>query len=175
MLTVHHLNNSRSQRVLWLLEELGVPQLRRRHVHECHRMSPSRPRCSWTSAFAPFFREMPGSPRTCPRASAIRILHSAMSNAWQSVVQVHTRLERGRESFSADKIAKKKTPDPFVRPSTTDCRSPHRLSPRAASVSAWTDTSPPPGTRSAAPRARRGCERAARGASGAGVSARYAY
>ncbi|HQN51600.1 MAG TPA: glutathione S-transferase, partial [Phenylobacterium sp.] len=23
MLTVHHLNNSRSQRVLWLLEELG--------------------------------------------------------------------------------------------------------------------------------------------------------
>src|ERR1700730_15065590 len=25
MLTGHHLNNSRSQRVLWLLEELGVP------------------------------------------------------------------------------------------------------------------------------------------------------
>ncbi len=25
MLTVHHLNNSRSQRVLWLLEELGTP------------------------------------------------------------------------------------------------------------------------------------------------------
>ena len=25
MLTVHHLNNSRSQRVLWLLGELGVP------------------------------------------------------------------------------------------------------------------------------------------------------
>ena len=25
MLTVHHLNNSRSQRVLWLMEELGVP------------------------------------------------------------------------------------------------------------------------------------------------------
>ena len=25
MLTVHHLNNSRSRRVLWLLEELGVP------------------------------------------------------------------------------------------------------------------------------------------------------
>lgn len=24
MLTVHHLNNSRSQRVLWLLEELGL-------------------------------------------------------------------------------------------------------------------------------------------------------
>src|SRR5215218_1944481 len=25
VITVHHLNNSRSQRVLWLLEELGVP------------------------------------------------------------------------------------------------------------------------------------------------------
>ena len=25
MLTVHHLETSRSQRVLWLLEELGVP------------------------------------------------------------------------------------------------------------------------------------------------------
>lgn len=25
MITVHHLNNSRSQRVLWLLEELGIP------------------------------------------------------------------------------------------------------------------------------------------------------
>ena len=25
MLIVHHLNNSRSQRILWLLEELGVP------------------------------------------------------------------------------------------------------------------------------------------------------
>ena len=25
MIVVHHLNNSRSQRILWLLEELGVP------------------------------------------------------------------------------------------------------------------------------------------------------
>ena len=25
MIRVHHLNNSRSQRVLWLLEELGTP------------------------------------------------------------------------------------------------------------------------------------------------------
>ena len=25
MLTVHHLNNSRSPRILWLLEELGTP------------------------------------------------------------------------------------------------------------------------------------------------------
>ncbi len=25
MITVHHLNDSRSQRVLWLLEEMGLP------------------------------------------------------------------------------------------------------------------------------------------------------
>ena len=25
MLTLHHLNDSRSQRILWLLEELGTP------------------------------------------------------------------------------------------------------------------------------------------------------
>ena len=25
MITVHYLNNSRSQRILWLLEELGLP------------------------------------------------------------------------------------------------------------------------------------------------------
>jgi glutathione S-transferase len=25
MIVVHHLNNSRSQRILWLLEELGLP------------------------------------------------------------------------------------------------------------------------------------------------------
>ena len=31
MLTVHHLENSRSQRVLWLLEELGVDYEIERH------------------------------------------------------------------------------------------------------------------------------------------------
>ncbi len=34
MLTVHHLNNSRSQRVLWMLEELGVPYEIRRYQRE---------------------------------------------------------------------------------------------------------------------------------------------
>jgi glutathione S-transferase len=53
MLIVHHLNNSRSQRILWLLEELGVPyevkryerdpktmlappELRRRYIYWLH-------------------------------------------------------------------------------------------------------------------------------------------
>ena len=34
MITVHHLENSRSQRVLWLLEELGVPYLVKRYARD---------------------------------------------------------------------------------------------------------------------------------------------
>jgi len=34
MLTLHHLNNSRSQRVLWLLEELGVPYELKRYERD---------------------------------------------------------------------------------------------------------------------------------------------
>ena len=38
MLTVHHLNNSRSQRVLWLLEELDVPYEIVRHERDAKTM-----------------------------------------------------------------------------------------------------------------------------------------
>ena len=38
MITVHHLNNSRSQRVLWLLEELGVPYEVRKHQRDAKTM-----------------------------------------------------------------------------------------------------------------------------------------
>lgn len=34
MITVHHLNNSRSQRVLWLLEELGLPYELKRYQRD---------------------------------------------------------------------------------------------------------------------------------------------
>ena len=34
MITVHHLNDSRSQRVLWLLEELGTPYQIVRHARD---------------------------------------------------------------------------------------------------------------------------------------------
>ncbi|HVL55004.1 MAG TPA: glutathione S-transferase [Burkholderiaceae bacterium] len=34
MITVHHLNNSRSQRVLWLLEELGLPYELKRYERD---------------------------------------------------------------------------------------------------------------------------------------------
>ncbi len=38
MITVHHLNNSRSQRVLWLLEELGVPYEIKRYQRDAQTM-----------------------------------------------------------------------------------------------------------------------------------------
>ncbi len=38
MITVHHLNNSRSQRVLWLLEELGVPYEIKRYQRDAATM-----------------------------------------------------------------------------------------------------------------------------------------
>nr|WP_298716460.1 glutathione S-transferase [uncultured Steroidobacter sp.] len=38
MILVHHLNNSRSQRVLWLLEELGVPYEIRRYQRDAETM-----------------------------------------------------------------------------------------------------------------------------------------
>ncbi|MEO8604265.1 MAG: glutathione S-transferase [bacterium] len=38
MITVHHLNNSRSQRVLWLLEELGVPYEVKRYERDAETM-----------------------------------------------------------------------------------------------------------------------------------------
>ena len=38
MITVHHLNNSRSQRVLWLLEELGLPYEVKRYERDARTM-----------------------------------------------------------------------------------------------------------------------------------------
>ncbi len=38
MITVHHLNNSRSQRVLWLLEELGLPYEIKRYERDATTM-----------------------------------------------------------------------------------------------------------------------------------------
>ena len=34
MIVVHHLNNSRSQRVLWLLEELGLEYIVKRYQRD---------------------------------------------------------------------------------------------------------------------------------------------
>ena len=41
MITVHHLNNSRSQRILWMLEELGVPYVVKRYEREPSMQAPA--------------------------------------------------------------------------------------------------------------------------------------
>ena len=38
MIIVHHLNNSRSQRILWLLEELGLPYEIKRYQRDAKTM-----------------------------------------------------------------------------------------------------------------------------------------
>ncbi|MDP2811106.1 MAG: glutathione S-transferase N-terminal domain-containing protein [Rhodocyclaceae bacterium] len=41
MITVHHLETSRSQRVLWLLEDLGLPyEIKRYQRHPVTRLAP---------------------------------------------------------------------------------------------------------------------------------------
>ena len=41
MLTLHHLNDSRSQRILWLLEELGTPHEIKRYQRDAQtRLAP---------------------------------------------------------------------------------------------------------------------------------------
>src|SRR5205814_9654855 len=41
VITVHHLNNSRSQRILWMLEELGVPYEVKRYQREPSMQAPA--------------------------------------------------------------------------------------------------------------------------------------
>ena len=41
MIIVHHLNNSRSQRILWMLEELGVPYDVKRYEREPSMQAPA--------------------------------------------------------------------------------------------------------------------------------------
>ena len=41
MIRVHHLNNSRSQRVLWLLEEIGTPYEIIRYQRKRNMLAPS--------------------------------------------------------------------------------------------------------------------------------------
>src|SRR3982075_1288689 len=40
MLTLHHLNDSRSQRILWLLEELGTPYAMKKYQRMETRLAP---------------------------------------------------------------------------------------------------------------------------------------
>ena len=54
MLTLHHLNDSRSQRILWLLEELGTPyEMKRYQRNATTRLAPPELRRCIRSASRP--------------------------------------------------------------------------------------------------------------------------
>lgn len=85
MLVVHHLNNSRSQRVLWLLEELGLPYEIRHYQRDAKTMlAPPELRAvhplgkspvlsdgdftlAESGAIVEYLVERPGSPRLAPQ------------------------------------------------------------------------------------------------------------
>ena len=56
MIIVHHLNNSRSQRVLWLLEELAVDYDVKRYQRDAKTMlAPDASQCSGSSGGSDLF------------------------------------------------------------------------------------------------------------------------
>ncbi|MGA9952103.1 MAG: glutathione S-transferase, partial [Bradyrhizobium sp.] len=57
MLTVHHLNNSRSQRVLWLLEELGVAYDIVRYQRQSNMLAPPELRAIHPLGKSPFITD----------------------------------------------------------------------------------------------------------------------
>ena len=76
MITVHHLNNSRSQRVLWALEELGVPYEIKRYERDRQTMlAPPR------AARGPSARQVAGDRRRRTRRWRSR---ARSSNTWST-------------------------------------------------------------------------------------------
>ena len=61
MLTVHHLNNSRSQRVLWLLEELGTPYEIKRYQRQPNMMAPQELRAVHPLGKSPVITDGPNT------------------------------------------------------------------------------------------------------------------
>ena len=133
MITVHHLNNSRSQRVLWLLEELGVPYEIQKYQRDAKTMlappellqgasarqvagdhrrrrhaSPSRARSSstWSSATATAGSSPP--PGTPERLRFTYWLHFAEGSAMPPLLLklVFDRIETAPMPFFAKPIAR---------------------------------------------------------------------
>ena len=80
MLTVHHLNNSRSQRVLWLLEELELPYEIIRYQRQSDMRAPAELRAIHPLGKSPVItttatpsRNQARSSNTSPRSMAMGI------------------------------------------------------------------------------------------------------
>ena len=75
MLTLHHLNDSRSQRILWLLEELGTPYEMKRYQRDAEtRLAPPELQRSIRSANRP---SSPTATRRSPNPARSSITSSA--------------------------------------------------------------------------------------------------
>jgi glutathione S-transferase len=73
-ITVHHLENSRSQRVLWLLEELGMPyEVRRYERNKTTTLAPPELRRIHPLGKSPLIgdRDSDGTPRVIAETGAI--------------------------------------------------------------------------------------------------------
>ena len=145
MITVHHLNNSRSQRVLWLLEELGVPYEVKRYERDAKTMlAPASLRAvhplgkspvitdegqtiAESGAIVEYLVERYGNGRLVPAAgSAERLrytywLHYAEGSLMPPLLMklVFDRVERGPMPFFARPIARRiarKVKESFVAP-----------------------------------------------------------
>jgi hypothetical protein len=88
MITVHHLNNSRSQRVLWLLEELGVEYDVKRYERDPNTMlAPPALRAVHPLGKSPVIAT--ASARWPSRAPSLNIWSSAMATAGCSPLRAH--------------------------------------------------------------------------------------
>ena len=72
MIVVHHLNNSRSQRVLWLLEEMGLPYDIKRYERERSGLAPKSLRAVATAQRTNASSSRPVRPRLADALAAPR-------------------------------------------------------------------------------------------------------
>lgn len=145
MITVHHLNNSRSQRVLWLLEELGVDYEIKRYqrntktmlappeLREVHPLGKSPVitdgdiTVAESGAIVEYLIDHYGALKLAPAAGTAERrrytywLHFAEGSAMSPLLMklVFNRIEKAPMPFFAKPIAKaiaKKTKDLFINP-----------------------------------------------------------
>ncbi|MDO8770787.1 MAG: glutathione S-transferase [Burkholderiaceae bacterium] len=145
MITVHHLNNSRSQRVLWLLEELGVDYEIKRYqrntktmlappeLREVHPLGKSPVitdgdiTVAESGAIVEYLIDHYGALKLAPAAGTAERrrytywLHFAEGSAMSPLLMklVFNRIEKAPMPFFAKPIAKaiaKKTKDSFINP-----------------------------------------------------------
>jgi glutathione S-transferase len=145
MITVHHLNNSRSQRILWLLEELGVeyeikkyqrdpktmlapPELKAVHpLGKSPVITDGGTTVAESGAIVEYLLERYGSGRLAPAAGTPErlkytfFLHFAEGSAMPPLLMklVFDRIENGPMPFFAKPIARtiaRKVKDTFINP-----------------------------------------------------------